>query len=128
MRERIVKVREAAEASFAVGEFELVTERVSDGGIVQTSSSQPRPVSKRRSAGAPDAGRVRPRLDICRACDGYFADDESACPHCGADLAAAAAGYEQELLQRTAAIAEMEPQLAAIEAADPGGADARAVL
>jgi len=128
LRERIVKIREAAKASFAVGEFELVTERLSDGAIVQTSSSQLRPVTKDRSAGAPDEGRVRPRLDICRACDGYVAGGESACPHCGADLAAAAAAYEQEHRRRTAAIAEMERQLAAIDAGNVRGANTRAVL
>lgn len=128
LRERIVKVREAAKASFAVGEFELVTERVSDGAIVQTSSSQLRPATKGRSAGAPDEGRVRLRLDICRACDGYIQTGESECPHCGADIAAAAAAYEQERSRRTAAIAEMERQLAAIDAANVRAANVRAVL
>src|ERR1035441_3766857 len=34
LRERIVKVRDAAPAPFAVGEFELITERIADGAAV----------------------------------------------------------------------------------------------
>jgi hypothetical protein len=50
------------------------------------------------------------------------------CPHCGADLAAAAAAYEQERRRRTAAIAEMERQLAAFDAGNVRGANVGAVL
>src|ERR1700739_4589473 len=46
LRERVRKIRDAAKKSFAVGEFEIVTERVADGAVVATSASQPRPRKK----------------------------------------------------------------------------------
>jgi hypothetical protein len=55
-----------------------------------------------------DEGRVPPRLEICRACDGFVWPGEKACPHCGADLAAAAAVYAEEARQRGELIARLE--------------------
>ena len=45
LRERIVKIREAAPASFAVGEFELITERIADGTVVESSRSAPKQIN-----------------------------------------------------------------------------------
>jgi hypothetical protein len=55
-----------------------------------------------------DEGRVPPYLEICRACDGFVWPGEKACPHCGADLAAAAAVYAEEARQRGELIARLE--------------------
>jgi hypothetical protein len=66
------------------------------------AAARGKPGAQLRIVLATDEGRVRPRRGICHACDGYVARGESACPHCGADLAAATAAYEQE--RRLAAI------------------------
>ena len=114
LRERVVKRREAAKASFAIGEFELITERASDGGIVATSTSCERPALRRTPAEAPAVGRLPPRLELCRACNEYIASDETTCPHCDADIAAAAQTYVEDCCRRDAAISEIERHLAAI--------------
>jgi Y-X(10)_GDL-associated radical SAM protein len=114
LRERVVKIRDAAKTSFAVGEFELVAERVADGVVVATSASQPRPRAPDRARAAPAEGRIPPRLHLCRACNAYTAPEESTCPHCGADIQAAAAVYEEERRARAAAIVGIEQQLAAL--------------
>jgi radical SAM protein with 4Fe4S-binding SPASM domain len=50
LRERVVKIREAAKESFAVGEFDLITERISDGAVVVNTASSERPL---RFGGSP---------------------------------------------------------------------------
>jgi Y-X(10)_GDL-associated radical SAM protein len=114
LRERVVKTREAAKASFAVGEFELITERMSDGMMVASSAPEQRRADDKVAANSPGEGRVPPRLDLCRACDAYIAGDESTCPHCGADVGAAAAAYEEDCRRRAAIIAEVERHLEAL--------------
>jgi Y-X(10)_GDL-associated radical SAM protein len=114
LRERVTKIRDAAKASFAVGEFELITERISDGTVVRSSRSQERPVNAGAPRSSPPEGRVPPRLDLCRACNSYITRDESACPHCGADVRAAAATHEEDRRRRAAIIADVERQLEAI--------------
>ena len=117
LRERVVKLREAAKASFAVGEFELITERVADGTVVARSSGQARPRPHDPAEAAPEEGRLPARLALCRACDSYVTADEIGCPHCGADIAAAAVAHAQAQRQREAVIAEMERVLAGLGAA-----------
>ena len=114
LRERVVKIREAAKTSFAVGEFEVVTERVADGAVVATSSSLLRPTKRDRNAEPPLTGRVPPSLILCRSCNGYIHDTETDCPHCGADVQAAAQDYDTERAGRQAAIARVEEQLRAL--------------
>ena len=115
LRERVVKIRDAAKASFAIGEFELITERISDGAIVASSASQPRPGARDPSTASPDEGRIPARLALCRACDAYITDSEVVtCPHCAADVRAAALVHEAEARRRAAIIAEVERHLAAI--------------
>jgi Y-X(10)_GDL-associated radical SAM protein len=119
LRERVAKIRDAAKASFAVGEFEIVTERVADGVVVATSASQPRPRRVDRSTASQAEGRIPPRLHLCRACTAYIAVDESTCPHCGADIHTAAMAYEEERRARAATIAGIEEQLAALRQRGP---------
>jgi Y-X(10)_GDL-associated radical SAM protein len=110
LRERIVKIREAAPASFAVGEFELITERIADGTVVESSQSAPTLV---KLGGAKilreprDEGRVPPRLEICRACDSYIWPHEETCPHCGADVRAAATAHAEESRRRRELMAQV---------------------
>lgn len=114
LRERVVKIREAAKASFAVGEFEVVTERVADGSVVATSTSLRRPAARAAHTEPPLVGRIPPRLTLCRACNGYIQQTETACPHCGGDVAVAAQTYETERARRQAAIAAVEEKLRAL--------------
>lgn len=108
LRERIVKVREAAKASFAVGEFELITERVTDGAIVASSLSAPKLVTLGGpEVRAPEEGRVPPRLEICRGCNSYVWPGEEICPHCKTGLKKAAETYAADLARREAAMAEV---------------------
>jgi Y-X(10)_GDL-associated radical SAM protein len=113
MRERIVKVRDAAQMSFAVGEFELITERISDGSQVSSSLAVPKLVTlgtphvAAPQMPAPDEGRVPPQLDICRNCDSYIWPDEETCPHCGALVLEAAKAWAMDAERREAAMAEV---------------------
>jgi radical SAM protein with 4Fe4S-binding SPASM domain len=107
LRERIRKVREAARTPFAVGEFEIVTERMTDGTIVATSASEPRPGGAQMTI-APSEGRESPQLMLCRACDAYVLDGTATCPHCGADIQSASRAYEQESERRAQLMAMIE--------------------
>jgi rRNA maturation protein Nop10 len=111
LRERIEKIEDAAPASFAVGRFDLVTERISDGTPVSSISRSGQTVElawKHKGKRAPEVGRVPPRLVVCRACNSYVHQHESRCPHCGADIAAAERAYEHDAQRRHALIQEVE--------------------
>jgi Y-X(10)_GDL-associated radical SAM protein len=125
LRERIVKRREAASASFATGEFELILEPVV-GRQVEVASAVPAPaaaetppplvqIGQRASPtrSGRSEGRVPPTLEICRACDCFIWPGEVTCPHCGADVAAAAAIYDREATRRATLIMEVERLIAA---------------
>ena len=58
LRERVVKIRDAARTSFAMGEFELITERVADGTVVTTSTEQRRHWRPPPPGPDPEMGRV----------------------------------------------------------------------
>ena len=109
LRERIVKVRDAAQASFAVGEFELITERTDNGAVVSSSLSIPKLVTLGGDPGtaAPEEGRVPPRLEICHACDSYIWPGEVNCSHCGVGIREAAETYAADVARREAAMAEV---------------------
>jgi Y-X(10)_GDL-associated radical SAM protein len=130
LRERIIKRREAADASFAVGEFELVTERIplndgETGAVVSQTSARQGLVQLTRPKTVPVArdGRVPPKMDLCRNCDLYTWPGNIDCPHCGANLEAAAAAYEEAAARRARLIAEVR-QL--IDRAAAGGAPPQA--
>ena len=111
LRERVVKVREAAPTSFAVGAFEIITERMDDGTVVARSANDPRPVPRPRAA-VPPGSRGRPaQMDLCRACDAYIRTGEVNCPHCGADVGSAAARYAEDRRRRAAIMSEVERHL-----------------
>jgi Y-X(10)_GDL-associated radical SAM protein len=115
LRERIVKRREASPASFGVGEFELVMERIPGSAgqpaetVLRTPARQDLVQLTRRSNGAPLTrdGRVPPSMDVCRACNEYIYPDETTCPHCSANLQLAKDEYEQVRMRREALIAEV---------------------
>lgn len=122
LRERVVKRRDAPDAPFAIGEFELVLEAIPGreaeaaahlpaaasagdgpaGSVVQIGGRRTWGVSTSRE------GRVPTRLETCRACDRHVYAHERTCPHCAADLAAANAEYQRDRERRQALIAEVE--------------------
>jgi Y-X(10)_GDL-associated radical SAM protein len=111
LRERVTKIRDAAAAPFAVGEFELITEQIEDGALVCKSTSPPQLVQVGKRPGpscAPPEGRVPPRLELCRSCDSYIWPSETICPHCSSDIQSAARSYEAEVSRRKAVKEEME--------------------
>lgn len=123
LRERIAKIEDAAPASFAVGRFDLITERIADGtpvSSIERSGQTVELVWKNKGKRAPDEGRVPPRLALCRHCDGYVHAHEETCPHCGADIAAAADAHEREVQRRRAVIDEIERLLRQPNGADEG--------
>lgn len=120
LRERVVKCREAPMESFATGEFELVLEPIpgreaqavplpeavvlpKPGALVQIGGRKS--VSPGSSGGE---GRVPPSLDLCRSCSAFVLPGEEDCPHCGANLALAAASHAEEVRRRRALIAQVE--------------------
>jgi len=114
LRERIVKIREAAPAPFAVGEFELITERVADGAVVTSSTSQRQFVQlgdRGERWESPKEGRIPPSLKLCRDCNAYIFPGEMVCPHCGGDVENAARRYEDEVRRCEAVKAEMRRAL-----------------
>ena len=124
LRERIVKIRDAVQAPFAVGEFELITERVADGTVVTSSLSQRQLVKFGEDASrmweSPEEGKVPPQLELCRACNSYIYQHEVSCPHCGADVEAGALQHAEDTERRAAVIAEMERVLSLVTASAPG--------
>jgi Y-X(10)_GDL-associated radical SAM protein len=111
LRERIVKIRDAAPAPFAVGEFELITERIADGAVVSSSTSQRQFVQlgdQSERWESPQQGRVPPSLELCRNCNSYIWPSETVCPHCGADVESAARRYDEDVRHCEAVKAEMK--------------------
>jgi len=128
LRERIVKLREAPRTSFAIGEFELLTERIpfQDGEspeVVTRTVGQPKLVQLERPQAPPASrdGRIPPKLEICRDCDQYVWPGETFCPHCAADMKAAAQAYQVAAERRAKLIAEVSElvELAKASAASP---------
>jgi Y-X(10)_GDL-associated radical SAM protein len=108
LRERLEKRKDAPPESFAVGEYEIITETF-DGAVVASSSdAETRPVAwyPAKRASVSDEGRVPPRLELCRTCEEYIWPHEVVCPHCGADVQQAAAAYLQQTQRRSALVSD----------------------
>jgi Y-X(10)_GDL-associated radical SAM protein len=115
LRERIRKVENAAQSSFAVGRFELILEEIPadesqpEGRVVATTEKVLVPLLRKPIAGmdkgpAMGPGRRPEELEICRACERHVFADEVVCPHCGGDVALARARYEEDRARRQAAM------------------------
>jgi hypothetical protein len=90
-----------------VGEFELLTERITDGEVVSSSLSQKGLVQLGQNdeqRWTPREGHVPPDLPLCRGCNSYVWSHESICPHCGVDLRVAEVAWEEDVRRRTAAM------------------------
>ena len=115
LRERIVKTRDADATPFAIGEFELIVERVSDGAVVSASRSSSSLVRLTGTRALHDEERQVPgTLDICRACNCYVLRGEEACPHCGESVAESEKQHAIETLRRQDAIRRVSDALLAI--------------
>lgn len=111
LRERIVKIQEAAPTPFAVGEFDLITERIVDNTPVSNSTSLRQLVQlgdKGDRWELPQEGRIPPRLELCRDCNEYVWPHETSCPHCGGDVQSAARRHDEDVQRCGAVKAEME--------------------
>ncbi|MGC0152644.1 GDL motif peptide-associated radical SAM/SPASM maturase [Chromobacterium vaccinii] len=103
LRERIVKLQDAGPASFAVGRFDLVTEEIDTGKVVSQISRNGQVIElawKNRGKPSPETGTPPATLALCRGCEQYIQPHEQACPHCGADVAAAAEDYRRDEMRR----------------------------
>ena len=111
LRERIVKVEEAGATSFAVGRFDLVTEKIADGTPVASIVRSGQTIEltwKNKGKRAPEVGRVPTKLALCRNCNGYVHAHEQTCPHCSEDIAASARIYEEQAQYRRELISNLE--------------------
>lgn len=105
LRERVVKIKEAPPDSFAVGEFALIeepipeAERAALGDIFPSHSANDGRAVHIEPENRPEGqgGRIPPGLVLCRGCHEYIWPHETDCPHCGADVAAAASEYDARL-------------------------------
>ncbi|ANH98633.1 GDL motif peptide-associated radical SAM/SPASM maturase [Pseudomonas koreensis] len=97
LRERIVKVEDAAQKSFAVGRFDLITERIDSGEKVSSVSDSGQVIKLawiNQGQQSPEQGRIAPQLSLCRSCLQYIYPHEVICPHCAADVATAEAEHQ----------------------------------
>ncbi|MGC5700434.1 GDL motif peptide-associated radical SAM/SPASM maturase [Pseudomonas sp. NFXW11] len=114
LRERIVKLEEAGPASFAVGRFDLITERIDTGERVSSVSDSGQVIKlawANQGQAAPAEGRIAPRLALCRECLQYIHAHEHHCPHCGADVAAAEARHQEDRQRQQALISTLHQLL-----------------
>ena len=115
VRERIVKRREAAPESFAVGEFELIEEQIPCDGQMPPAIVRRTParndlvqLTRRSSEGAISRdGRIPPSLDVCQSCKEYVWPHETRCPHCSKNLHESAEEYTKQREYRQALMAEL---------------------
>lgn len=114
-RERIVKVEDAAQTSFAVGRFALIEENLDGSDPVEAPAAPPRPLRVVQSdPGEPRGeGRVPARLRMCHGCSCFVHAHETTCPFCDGDLAELDRTHEEELRVRHAAMDEIRDMLAA---------------
>lgn len=108
LRERIVKIEDAPNRSFAIGRFQIVCETLD--GVVQSVDA---PISQSRSdLLRPDflsteqaSPRCPEHLSLCRSCREYVYRNERCCPHCGTDILEAEVRWVKD---RSRALAAME--------------------
>ena len=112
VRERVVKVEDAPDASFAIGRFALVEERL-DGTPCATVEAEPLKV---HVVGPTDRGNgvgdVPERLRLCRGCSQYVKKDEERCPFCDGDLDELERRHEAVRARRQALMDQVEAEIA----------------
>lgn len=108
LRERVVKIKDAPKEAFAIGEFALVTEPIPGVDSPGLPERDPAGVHRHGYERSAEGGVVPPSLTLCRACNQYIWPHETDCPHCGADVAAAAARHDIDSARRRALIRETQ--------------------
>jgi Y-X(10)_GDL-associated radical SAM protein len=107
LRERIVKVADAAGRPFDHGRFDLITEPLNGGdGPREIAFPPPRTFKPRDPTRREE--RIPPVLELCQGCEQYVLPGTVDCPHCGTDVAAAAARYRDATAEADAAMAELK--------------------
>lgn len=117
LRERVVKIKDAPQESFAIGEFALITEAIPGVEAEPMPARDPAAVHVARRERSAAGGALPPQLKLCRACDSYIWPHETLCPHCSADVARAEAAYEVDAERRRALIADATHILGRLQAA-----------
>ncbi|WP_162043268.1 GDL motif peptide-associated radical SAM/SPASM maturase [Undibacterium sp. YM2] len=105
IHEKIRKVAPAPDKPFAIGRFELYEEAI-PGRQILPEEPAPAPRVAERTSSNP-----LPELGLCRNCHEYIWQDETECPHCHADVAAAAQKYAIEEARRQAVMTELKSVL-----------------
>nr|WP_295831766.1 GDL motif peptide-associated radical SAM/SPASM maturase [uncultured Azospirillum sp.] len=122
LRERVVKIKDAPQEAFAIGEFALITEPIPGADSPGLPERDPAAVHLHAYERSPEGGVVPPSLTLCRGCNQYIWPHETDCPHCGADVAAAAAQHEIDSARRRALILETQRLLDEARAAKQSAA------
>jgi Y-X(10)_GDL-associated radical SAM protein len=121
-RERVVKVEEAAQDSFAVGRFALVEEDIDGGGEEVWAEAPELELAVVEPTVAADdphnhVGRVPTALRMCRGCSSFVHSTETTCPFCAGDLEALEREHEATRARRRELMAAVEAEVAAVRAA-----------
>lgn len=117
-RERVVKVEDAPDASFATGRFALVEEDLDGGGEPAFTEVPAEDVLRvvRTTAGPDDPGnvhgRVPPRLRPCHGCNRFVHEVETTCPFCEGDLAELDLVHEAERQRLRVLMDDLRAELA----------------
>lgn len=109
LRERVVKRSEAPSGAFTTGDFELVVEPIPDSDPITDAAPAP---SLRAPVFEESSDRSPRQLKICRGCQCFVWQEEIVCPHCGADLHAAAAQWAEDSHRRATLVAEVSALVA----------------
>jgi radical SAM protein with 4Fe4S-binding SPASM domain len=119
IRERVVKVKDAPDAAFATGRFELIQESLNRSPSLSaaTAPSDPQRITRARRD-TQVAARASAPLRLCRACNQFVKSEELTCPMCDQDLAAADAAYETERLRRKQIMSDVRTLIAHATATD----------
>ena len=113
VRERVVKVEDAADESFAIGRFALVEEQL-DGTPCSSVEAEPLKVHVVGPAdGGNGVGDLPLELRLCHGCSQYVKPEETICPFCGGDVDALERQHEVDRARRAELIAQVEAEIAA---------------
>ncbi|SIS83361.1 GDL motif peptide-associated radical SAM/SPASM maturase [Insolitispirillum peregrinum] len=111
LRERIVKVKDAPPESFAIGQFDLLLERIDDGTVIHSVITSDEDLSLHLPgphSAADGPGQTPQQLSLCRHCSHYIHPDEVACPFCGGDVASGEARHRQQQAHRQQVISALQ--------------------